>query len=186
LGRQQKVPSHHDSVKLHKCVEPDIDPHQSLSARLRNQERNGGLAFAIGSLLFMIEMRTRSTKLVSIILAISASVSVSSLPARLAEDMGNSFMVLKNASGVHFFTGDDAVGTHSPKDFSARDMLAVFTDRNPWFKNFISHTHSRFLAANRQKASFLTFPNRRENILADRGIYNEKNSSLALYCTLLI
>ncbi len=189
LNCRRKVPSRHDSVKLHKCVELSIlhpRPCQSLSARLRSHERNGGIAFTITSLLFMIDMRTRSTRLVSIILAISVSASISSLPARLAEAMGNSFLILKNASGVHFFTGDDAVGAHSPKDFSVRGLLAVFTERHPRFKNLVSHTHSLFLEVNRQRASFFHLPQTDTATPANRIQCRNHESLLPVFCKFLI
>ena len=100
--------------------------------------------------------------------------------------MVNSFLNLKNASGVHFFTGDDAVGTHSPKDFSVRDLLAVFAERDPRFKNLSIHTHSRFLASNRQRVSFLDLPQTETTASADRVLWRKYDSLLRIFCKFLI
>ncbi len=75
-------------------------------------------------------MGTRSTKIASTLVAAAMTLSVSWAPAQLARSMDLCFVIIKDAAGVHFYTGDDAVAAHSPTGHSIQPLLAVLTERD--------------------------------------------------------
>ncbi len=65
-------------------------------------------------------------------------LSVTSVPTQLARSLDLCFQVIKDAAGIHFYTGDDAVASQPSKNNSYQPMLAVLNERDSRLKYHVS------------------------------------------------
>ncbi len=134
------------------------------SRRISSRKLWRGLVYSEAASLHLAALSTTSTRIVFLLFATAILISVSSVPERLARSLDVCFFAIKDSAGVHFCAGDDAVLSHSAKDYSVHPMIAVLNERDTRLEYQVPHTHG-LLPLSRIASALSAIP-----LLARRGV----------------
>lgn len=77
---------------------------------------------------------TKSTKLLSVIVAVAIVISTALLPTLLASSPDASFMSMLDSAGIHFYIYDDAVAPYASDNQLVPQLFAILSERDTHLK----------------------------------------------------